>query len=1724
MKRFLFLLLLVCSSWQISYAQGWVMRVSVNATTSLADCWVDKINSMTLSYRGQTSTISAAPFQHTFLLNDWVAGHSLEITGTYKICCSSGGMGAGTFCLSSSPFSATFTINMSGTCESVSYINGNVRATVTVYPRIATPFESSTTLEKCNNNIKLNVSTCSITVNNHIWEVSNSVSGPWFVLTDKTTASITVTAEDLYRIGFSSKYGARYVKVSDAGRSGRTSEALLFNVHTPAPTISFSNIKDPTCNNGTDGSIQVNITSPDVVVVNKFVITTFEPTSRLMIDQADGKSSPYTVTDLSTQNLVTLIFAATKSFLVRVENKPDESKYGNCWIELTTPVINNPSRVIATPTSTKHNGYEVKCKDGRTGEITVTASGGTPGYKNYLWNTGATTPTINGLPAGTYSVSLKDTNDCPANASITIAEPPSAVTASIVSVNKGIFNERDISCRDKTDGLLRATGLGGVGGYSYQWTGGPATADYPNVGVNSYTVTVTDANSCADTENYAVVNPPAIDFVLEQQTAIDCAGASTGAVRLKDFSLSNAIGSTTYTWSTGESTSFVDNKPAGMYTLTVTDAQSCSTSKSFSLIDPAAYTVSITHDSNYNGSKISCNGEADGALRAIVRDHLDDSQTPNSYSWYRTSDLTTEIGSGPTQEDLNEGSYTVIVDYNSGCKAQDAYFLADPDPLSPTINPTSDYNDLVVKCTGDLNGSISAGRSGGTGAHTFVWNDAGSTTGPDLTSIGAGTYIVTATDLNGCTGSNSYTVVDPSPVTPTIAALSNYNSFVIKCFGESNGSLRASATGGTGGVEYTYAWNTGTIGTDIVGLSAGTYTVTATDKNGCSGIKSMSIENPEKVVAMASVVSDYNGFDISCNGASNGRLLAIPLGGTNTFTYLWNNGSTSISPSGLAQGTYSVTVTDANGCTEVASTTLYQPDPVIAAIEEFSNYNGFGVRCSGSDEGFIKIGATGGTDSFTYEWLGESETSNTLSSVRAGTYQITVRDSNGCPSNISHTITEPTLLTLFTTNKNHVKCFGTSTGELEVSAAGGIANYEYSLDNVNWQVSNQFSGLLAQNYTVYARDLNLCVIPLAESITEPAELVISFTDIEPAFCADPRGKAKAEIIGGVGAYRYEWKNSSGTVISSTNNISNVAAGAYLLTSQDGNDCPVLKTVAIASTDGPQLIVKETVEAKCSYSSDGSALLEVVAGDGPFTYQWPDGQTTSMGSSLAKGNYVVEVKDRNNCVSTKEVAITAPDVLEIEILESLSPACFGDCNGMIKVTNTGGTGLVVFNWGASVGDVLSGICKGSYAVQATDANGCIANRSFIVREPDPLELKLVDRRLPKCFGGCDGMMAVEATGGNGSYDYEWNTGSRLAIADGICAGNHTVSLTDLRGCTAERTYSLGQPERLNIRLLANQQPDCHDGCNGKLEVDATGGVGTYSYQWSTGTSTALAEDICPGDYTVSVVDVNACISNATYTVNNPPALIVDLGGSITLCVGQTHVLDVGNTWSSYLWRSNTGLSSTYSSVTITEPGQYWVEVQNNLGCIAQDTFLLETSLDLLQASFLMPKETMVGDTVVIIDISWPLPDRIEWGLPPEMNKMLDMGDVIYGKFASPGEYSVLLNTHLGQCFDAIGKMITVLENTSTDPEDDLGFKEFVKEFAMYPNPTQGNFSVRVEIEESSPITLSVWSSLSGRVLKQVKLEGNETYNPDIIMDSLIPGAYVLRLDHAKGRKYIHFIVH
>lgn len=1551
---------------------------------------------------------------------------------------------------------------------------------------------------------------------NFQWQVTDDITNPgkW---TDFGTNSytVTVTIDDLYKPGFADKFGKRWVRLVDPNcRAVASPPSDEFRFHVSAPDF-FPTESDLQCHNSNDGSILVNVL-PASGVITDFVIKMYEDADGNEASQLGEYPVTGTLKNITTYPLNTNPGLPPGTYYLNVQNNTESSTYGACRSILKSVTIANPSSVATSFSSINH----VSCNGGSNGQVTVSPTGGTGSYKDYSWSNGATTPNISSLTAGTYTVNFKDTNDCPASGSITLTEP-TAITIDLSPAQP--VTGYEVSCDGKNDGSITASASGGTPGYSYQWTGGPATATYSDLPAGTYTVNVTDGNSCPAQRTITLSAKPKVDFALTKVNNT-CAGASDGSVSVDVVSITNNVGSSSYSWSVpGNTGASLDNIPRGTYTVTVTDGRGplCSVSKSETLIDPPSYSVALSAPTPHNGKPISCNGEDDGELQAVVRDAANNLTTGQHYEWFRNGTPLTSGSALSTVTDLAEGNYKVVVTYNTSCKTEQTLFLNDPDPVAPAINITSDYNGLPIRCTGESNASLTASASGGTGPYTYTWNDINTTVAPTLTNIGAGTYQVTATDANSCQGTSSRTLTNPAPVTPSISIVSNFNGFAIRCAGEANGHLRASGTGGTG--SYTYLWNTGSTGVDLTNSAANTYTLTATDQNGCSGTANLTVTQPTAVTAAIEVLSDFNGQAISCNGSSNGRLQANGAGGAGAFTYVWSTGATTAVLSTLAEGSYTVTATDANGCSTTANRSINDPDPVVAQITETSDFNGFGISCAGTSTGYLKASGSGGTGTLSYQWLTTTEISNTLSNVPAGTYTVRIQDANGCSDTKTRTLTQPLALTLSLLSDKDISCFDGNDGEIRLTASGGASSYEYSSDGINWQAAPAFANLRAQSYTLRVRDVNSCVTPLNNTLTQPTQLAIAFTDIEPAYCSDPRGKARAVVSGGTGAYRYEWRNEANTVFDTDATIENLAPGIYTLTSLDANDCPVTNAIGIVSADGPQVAINSVVSPLCSYSSDGSALV-TATGNGPFTYAWPNGQTSAQVTGVAQGAYIVSVRDVNNCLTTKTVDITAPDALSVALVKAENPACFGDANGGLTVSGSGGVGAYTYSWGTLSGAEITGLAKGSYTVVLTDANACTTQQTFSLDEPALLQVNMTHRTLPLCFDGQDGVLEATATGGNGQYNYVWSNGATSYRADALRAGNHSVTVTDAKGCSIAQTFSIGQPDSLQIRLLDNQSPDCHDGCNGELSVDAIGGTGTLQWLWNTNATTTGITNICAGEYEVTATDAHACTTTAVYTVINPDALELDLGGSATLCVGQTYVLDPGSGWVEYNWTSNTGLSSNAQSVTIQEAGEYRLEVKNALGCGASDIFLLETSRDLLKASFMIPKEAFVNDTIVMIDISWPLPQSIAWSFPGEMKKVLDLGDVVYGQFAQAGTYTVTLATQLGECRDVIGKSVTILSNGLQEQTDGLGFEELVRKFELFPNPSQGTFEVNVEMMKEEAVTLSIWNPVSARMVTKQATAAALSHITTFDLTDLGPGTYVIRLDHARGTKYIRFVVY
>ncbi len=648
------------------------------------------------------------------------------------------------------------------------------------------------------------------------------------------------------------------------------------------------------------------------------------------------------------------------------------------------------------------------------------------------------------------------------------------------------------------------------------------------------------------------------------------------------------------------------------------------------------------------------------------------------------------------------------------------------------------------------------------------WYDVatGGTALADNTDLSTGTYYVSQTVSGVESDRTSVAVtINPSPVASGVVD-SN-----VSCNGGNDGGATASATGGT--APYTYVWSNVATTASIVGVAAGTYDVTITDANGCTDEASVTITEPAELVA--SGVVDAN---VSCNGGSNGGATASATGGTAPYTYVWSNAATTASIVGVAAGTYDVTITDANGCTDEASVIITEPAGLVASGVVDAN-----VSCNGGSNGGATASATGGTAPYTYVWSNAATTASIVG-VAAGTYDVTITDANGCTDEASVIITEPAELVASGVVDANVSCNGGSNGGATASATGGTAPYTYVWSNAATTAS--IVGVAAGTYDVTITDANGCTDEASVTITEPAELVASgVVDANVSCNGGSNGGATASATGGTAPYTYVWSNAATTA-----SIVGVAAGTYDVTITDANGCTDEASVII--TEPAELVASGVVDANvsCNGGSNGGATASATGGTAPYTYVWSNAATTASIVGVAAGTYDVTITDANGCTDEASVIITEPAELVASGVVDANVSCNGGSNGGATASATGGTAPYTYVWSnAATTASIVGVAAGTYDVTITDANGCTDEASVTITEPAALSANITLDNNLTCSDDNNGGATVEVNGGTVPYTYEWDNHATTASVTNLTLGNHSVTITDNNGCTSTKTINI-----------------------------------------------------------------------------------------------------------------------------------------------------------------------------------------------------------------------------------------------------------------------------------------------------------------------------------------------
>jgi gliding motility-associated-like protein len=838
----------------------------------------------------------------------------------------------------------------------------------------------------------------------------------------------------------------------------------------------------------------------------------------------------------------------------------------------------------------------------------------------------------------------------------------------------------------------------------------------------------------------------------------------------------------------------------------------------------------------------------------------------------------------------------------TGATAGDVAFVAQF-PAQNCSNPLAHVNPTC----GQNNGTATAAPTFCAAPYTYLWTPSGQTTAT-ATGLGAGTYTVQIGSGSGCvTVTDTVTLKSASGGTEAIAGTN------VKCAGGTNGTATVTMTGGT--TPFTYTWSpvptTGQGTATASGLGAGTYSCSVSDNGGCTTTQTVIITAPTALTAPNTPTN------VTCNGGSNGSATLTASGGTGAYTYSWTPApasGTAATASNLTAGSYTCTVTDANGCTITSPVTITQP----VAVTATSTSN---PALCGTTNGSATATGANGVGAYTYSWNPSGQTTQTATALGAGTYTCSLTDANGCTATTTVTVGNTGGPTVTLGAPTNITCFGLCNGAAPVTATGGIGPYTYSWTPAPGagQATANATALCAGTYTCNVTDSQGCVSSVTVVITQPVALAASSSATNVVCFGQANGTATGTATGGTTNYTYSWNPAPGAG-QGTLSASLMTAGTYTLNVTDANGCTVTSTATI--TQPPLLTLNAAgVNATCAGKCNGQLICIPAGGTTNFSFSWNTGCVQASCMNACAGTYTATVTDAHGCTATDTALVKQPTPLAVNMTPK--PAHCNKPDGHDSVFVSGGTAGYTYSWspGASNSFVAPNLLPGSYTVYIQDNNGCrdsmtntVANLPGVVVAP-----KATTR--DSCNGGNNGTATVTATGGNPAYTYSWTPaaaiggGQGATTATGLIAGTYTCTVTDSANCISVTTLAIGQPPPVTLALNA-PGPICIGACTTIIPTGSGGSPG-YTYTYNQAGTVLASGTVCPvvtSTYTVNCADSHGCATapaQVTVTVY-PPVEVVAAGGK-QICPGASALLNATSSLGNggpytYSWTPSAGLDN------------------------------------------------------------------------------------------------------------------------------------------------------------------------------------------------------------------------
>jgi gliding motility-associated-like protein len=1100
------------------------------------------------------------------------------------------------------------------------------------------------------------------------------------------------------------------------------------------------------------------------------------------------------------------------------------------------------------------------------GTSTVTAvSGGVPAY-SYSFDGGGFTASSSttGLAAGNHTVVVKDVNTC------TLSVPYTVVSLGSPTISITSFS--NVTCFGLSNGSCTvAIPTGGAGGpFTYSISTAPlvsnGTGQFSGLPAGSYNITVKDVSGCIATTTVTITQPTTVT-ITTSSLPVKCFGTATGTINVV-----GAGGTPSYSYNLNGgayqvSTVFA-NQIAGTYLMGIKDANGCTSTQTVTITQPTALAITVaTQNANCTAANGVASATVTGGTGTIT------------YAW------TGGGGTAATSNSVIAGNYTITATDGNGC------VITSPAVIGLTPGGTAAITASTnVTCNGLCNGSITAGMTGGSGPFTYSWTPGGQTTNP-IINLCPGTYSCTITDFYGCKSNTSGTITQP----PVLTSIMNSNN--VKCFNTPTGTVSAAGAGGT--APYTYSWPAlaSTLAT-VPNVAIGNYTCIITDANSCSITSSITVTQPTSITLTSTVTS------ANCN-QSNGSGTISATGGAGAYTYTWSSGSTTTVQSGVAAGTYTIQVKDANNCLQTLAATIPNTAGPIISITSQTN-----VSCFNGNNGVATTSVSGGVSPYIYSWSnGQVTPSGT--NLTAQIYTVSATDGAGCVTSTSVNITQPTALTV-TISPTNPKCFGAANGFGIAAALGGTPGYTYTWagGNGNTGTSNQIG---AGNYGLSVKDGNGCVVTSSMALVNPPAMVTSITFTNVTCFNACNATAIASSTNGIGAVSYIWTGGASPVSSQT--LTGGCAGSYTVLATDQNSCIANAQVNITQPTQVTANISSTGSVTCFGGNNGFAVVTPGGGTGAFTYTWsPSGGNAATASTLIAGVYTATVADVKGCSATAVATILQPAAFTTTLTKT-NPKCNGVCDGTGNVAFSGGVGLPTFLWqpGLQPGNSVNNLCVGNQTVTITSNGSCINVLTFTLTEP--AVLTAVTNATNSNCGQANGKVCAVVGGGTPPYNNMWSNGIATLCNNNVVAGAYSFSVTDANGCVVNASGLINDIAGPVVSITSQTNISCFGGNNGAATTAITGGVTPYGYLW-TGTSytTQNVSTFNVGIKNITVTDAAGCVGTASVNITQPTQLTSAIGSFTNVsCFAQTNggatmLVNGGTPNYSYSWTPSAQTSS------------------------------------------------------------------------------------------------------------------------------------------------------------------------------------------------------------------------